>query len=520
VAGGRQTAAAGPADHFVVADQPGTQLYARLRSGADEARRAADAAAATAAAARSRLDAIAAERLQAVHALARLQLPELSDAAAEAAWPEAVPELRRLEQERDARVAELQRELADADTARRRADERLRDVTTELDAIVARREAIGAEVAAALAADPAYAEARLQVTQAEVGLARDLERSEELQTEAKELLPAYRDSRLFQYLLRRGFGTAEYRGRGFAARMDRRLADFIGWPRAIAGYRFLTTTPEVVRLEVERRTALVQERVAALTAREDELEAQRGLPAVVAEGELVGRRREAALREVELVQQRTGAAHTALRDEGGGRGRFHGIALQRLAEWLGRAEVAALERRARATPDPQDDALVAQLRATSEELQQAAAAVPALEAEARRLDSVADGLDAVLVRFRRAEFDAGRSWFTPIDAGQLVHEVRNGRLHWEDLWSRLQAEHRFRAPPMPRASGDAASVLQGVGFALRIAGAVAEIALRSSGRGHGVGSGGGFGSGRGLGGGGFSSGRGIGGGGFTSGKGF
>ena len=72
-----------------------------------------------------------------------------------------------------------------------------------------------------------------------------------------------------------------------------------------------------------------------------------------------------------------------------------------------------------------------------------------------------------------------------------------------------------------QSGSNTASVLQGIGFALRIAGAVADIASSSRGRS----SGGGFGglggrSGGGFGGGGFSSGGGFGGGGFTSGKGF
>jgi hypothetical protein len=513
----------------MVGNHAGAHVYSAMRTGALEARRRADAAASVANRARAELDAITRERLQAVQQLARTQLPELTSATASTAWPDAAAEMLQFEQQRQARTAELQREIAEVEEARREADEVLQQATNALDVVVARRDELLDRVATSLAEDADYSQQQAAATQAEVGLARDLERAEELASEAKTKLPPYESSRLFQYLWARKFGTPEYTSTGFTRRMDRRLAEFIGYSQAVGSYRFLKTTPKFVRLQVEQRTGEVRSMRAALSAREDKERAAVGLPAVFAEGDALGKRREQALADVQAVQQRSARAYAALRDEAGARGAFHEAALRRLTEYLERAETTVLERRARATPDPADDALVSRIRAATADLSRVAVELPALDAEARRLDHIADGLEDLLARFRHSEYDSGRSYFTMIDPQDLLRGVQDGRIGYEDFWGQLANSHRFRQTQIISGTHDTASVLKGVGFALRIAGAVADIAMSSGSRSHhtssssspssgGFSSGGGFG---GFGGGGFSSGGGIGGGGgFTSGKGF
>lgn len=510
----------------MVGNHAGAHVYSTMRAGALEARGRADAAAAVANRARAELDAITRERLAAVQQLARTQLPELSSTAAAAAWPDAAAELQQFEQQRQARTAELQREIAAAEQEGREFEQLLQQATEALDAVVARREQLLASVAAKLAADAGYSQQLSAATQAEVGLARDLERAEELALEAKAKLPPYEGSRLFQYLWLRKFGTPEYAATGFTRRMDRRLADFIGYSQAVGSYRFLKTTPQIVRLQVQRRTEEVKAMRAELDARQEQEQAAVGLPSVFAEGETLGKRREQVLADLQAAQQRRARASAALREETGARGAFHEAAVRRLAEYLERAETTVLERRARATADPADDAFVARIRNATAELARVATEVPALDAEARRLDHIADGLEDLLSRFRHHEYDSGRSYFTMIEPRDLLRGVQEGQLGYEDFWDQLTRSHRFRQTQIATGTQNTASVLQGVGFALRIAGAVADIAM-SSGRSHRSSSssrsGGGFSSGGGFGGGGggFSSGGGIGGGGgFTSGKGF
>jgi chromosome segregation ATPase len=434
--------------------------------------------------------------------------------------PELAAEVARFEQRRQQRAAELANRLAELERSMAEQSARLAAHTDQLDRAVARRDALLADVAARLAQQPGYAPLSEQATRAEVALGRDVARADELRAEAKAKLPPYEHSRLFQYLWRRAFGTADYGGRGFAARMDRRLARYIGYDRAAASYRFLTTTPRVVQLEVERRTAEVGELRQRLEAMEDAVEAELGVPdaqRAVDDGVAERERLVAAIAE---LQRELAATHAAVRDEAGSRGRFHAEAVHRLAALLASVEAAALERHARATPDPADDRLVAELRACTAEWTRADGEVEPLERRALERDRTADQLEELLVRFRRADFDAGRSEFADLDVGDLVDDVHGGRKTAADAWRELESHQRFREPPAVHHRQRSNDVLNGIGLAMQVAGVLANVALRSGRRSGGFSMGGGFGSSRGGGPfGGFSTGRSIGGGGgFSTGR--
>lgn len=509
----------------MVRDYAGSDVLHHLMRTATAARRDADGAATAAVRVRDQVQALTRERTETLRQLAAMQLPELNQATAAAVMPELSAELMEFERRRQARSKQLADQLAGLEAAMTAANADATQSTGQLDAATARRDELLRAAAAALAQDPAYVALAAEATQAEVLLARDTARRDEIASEAKAKLPPYETSRLFRYLWQRKFATAEYGARGLTARLDRRLAAYIGYGRAVDSYRFLTTTPKLVAIEVERRTTEVTGLRQRVEARERATEAEFGVPAVQAEVERLLAVREQQLQGIDRLRQQIAQVHLAMREEVGSQGAFHAQALQRLTTFLAQAEASSLERQAQRTPDPRDDQLVAALRACTTELARLGAEARPLETEAARRDAIADGLEELLVRFRRAEFDGGRSEFDDLDVDRLLQEARTGALPAEDLWQALRARQRFQRPVVVHNSQRTTSVLEGIGLAVRVGTVLADIAMSgrrsggSSGRSGGFGSGGGFGGG---GGGGFSSGRGFGGGGggFTSGKGF
>jgi len=530
---------------------PGWQVFARLRNATAEARAAAFAAESTAKGARDALAALAAERLTTLRELARHRLPELNADTAARAIPEFADELQAIERQRKARADELLADLERSQQEIEQATGELAELTTQLDGVAAHRDDLMRQVEARLQQDLNYAPLAAQAEQAEVRVARDVVRLEELQAEAKEKLPPYEASTLFMYLWRRGFGTADYASGGFVRRMDRRLARFLDYERKVVGYRFLKTTPELVADEVERRgeeAAALTERVESMeTAVENDL----GVPAVLAHGAELGEQREQRLQALDELQRRIAGLHDSLHEEVGGRGDYHRQALEQLTGFFGRAEALTLERLARSTPDPADDVLVEELRGHAQELMRRSAEVPGIEEHAHRLERRADDYDVLMRRFQRAEFDSGRSRFDDDDAERALARFAAGEGDVDDTWDALCHAQHFEPPPIVRHRHRTNRTLHGVGIALDVLGAVASVVgsgRRRGGGGFGGGfggfggsgsggsssggsfggfssggssSGGGFG-GFGGGGGGFSSGGGFGGGGggFTSGSGF
>ncbi|MFO1030834.1 MAG: hypothetical protein U1F60_07140 [Planctomycetota bacterium] len=494
--------------------RPGSEVLGELTRNAAIARAHADAAERAARVVRDRIHDLTEERLRTVRELAGMQLPVLDEATVGAAMPEVAADLQRFERQRQQRERELAAELATHEQATATLDQQLRDLTTQLDAVVVRRDDLQRQAAAKLAADPAHPALAEQATQAEVALARDQARAKELAAEAEAKLPPYEQSRLFQYLWKRGFGTPEFAASGLTARLDRWVAEAIDYRRVVGSYRFLKTTPELVRLEVQRRTQEVESLRQRLAAMEAAAEADVGVPAVQAEVDRLVAERQQLVDKLAEGRQRVARVHTTMREETDGRGVFHARALRQLEEMLARTEAATLERRASATPDPRDDQLVAALRACTEALQRSAAESPPLEQEAARTDAIADGLEELVVRFRQADYDAGRSEFYDLELAAPLADVLRGSKPPLELWPFLRNHQRFRPAPVVHHTHRAANVLEGIGLAIQVAGVLADVVGAASGSSrsrssHGHSSGGGFGSG----GSGASIGRTIGGGG-------
>jgi hypothetical protein len=523
----------------MVGSYAGSDVLRVLSRAATTARRGADDAEAAASRARDHVDALSRERMQTLRDLARTQLPELSAATAGASMPEIAAEIQQLEQQRDARAQQLAQKLAEHEQAMAAAKQLASQRTADLDRVVARRDELLQQAAAQLAQKPEYVHLSEETTQAEVRLARDIERRDELQKEAKEKLPPYERSRLFQYLWRRKFGTPEYGSRGFVARCDRRLANYIRYSESVASYKFLQATPEIVRLEVERRQAEVTGLRERVDGMERATQAEVGVPAVQAEVDRLLGERDVAVQRIDQVRQLIAQVHAAVRDEVSGQGVFHARAIERLTAFLSETETTLLARRAQETPDPKDDQLVAALKACTAELQRVGRDSPPLAEEAVRRDTIADALESVLVRFRQAEYDGGRSEFHGLDLDRLVDAVGQGSMSAESLWQQLRASQRFRQPPVVYHQQRTNDVLTGVGLgrvtrggvglAVQVGGAILEAALRSGVRiggsshrssGSIFGRGGGFGGAGGGGSRGGSSSRGGDGGGFTSGRSF
>lgn len=464
------------------------------------------------------------------------RLPELNEHTATSAMPGFTDELVAVERARQRRFDEIQQQLTSDLDQKEQADEELREITDRLDDVVKKHDDLMEQVEQRLRQDAAYCELEARTQQAEVRLARDMSRCEELDAEAKDKLPAYEASRLFQYLWQRGFGTAEYPSRGFVRRMDRRLARFINYDDASASYRFLKATPELVSLEAERRGKIAAELSEQVDQVESAVEQELGAPELQELGSQLGEQRLQQVATADALQQRITDAYAALRDEVGGRGRFHAQALEKLTGYLTEAESITLERRARETVEQTDDRLVAELRHYAEELMQVAARAPALDSTAKDLDTIADGYDDLVRNFVRSEFDSGRSRFRNLDVGRRLRNIADDKQTTAELWRELRTAQYFEPPPITRHRQRSKRKLDGLGIAFDVLGTIAEIALsgagssRSGSRRRSRSSGGVFGSGRSSGGfggrsGGFSTSGGFGGGrssggGFTTGGGF
>jgi hypothetical protein len=278
---------------------------------------------------------------------------------------------------------------------------------------------------------------------AEAELQRNEERIAEIRLDAQEKLPAYERSRLFQYLLERRFGTAEYRGRGLTRRLDRWVSRLIDFGRAQRSYEFLKRTPELMEQEVARRQREFHARMERIEAIEQTVAEATGLPATIQEVAQAEQERErrAKTHNEDADRVRLAAEELAALDQQ--EGQFYEDALGRYRRFLSDAETGVLQARAAQTPEPVDDELVQRVRFLSEELTELQPRVSQQQLEMQAADRRSEGLEFIVRRFEQSNFHIDRSSFEDgFDVRALIAQHRAGGLDRDAFWQALRrAQH-------------------------------------------------------------------------------
>jgi hypothetical protein len=377
--------------------------------------------------------------------LARHYLPEMTRPAIEQTMAEVRDELLTVlaEKEREERV--LQERAREGEESLRSMEVALDELTARLNEKVRERESLEWKVSEALKSDPAFQERSALAARAEADLHRDEQRAEGLQMEASRKLPSYDKSRLFRYLYDRQFGTPSYSPTGMIRGVDRWLARLIGFSSARVGYDFLKRAPELVAAEVARRREAFHALMSQIEAMQRERSESFGLTAVLEAGRALGAERDQAVLRQQAMRQSIEDVRLKLQALSGTRNRYYEIAIERMRAFLERTGSAALSERARMTPEPTDDNLVAEVRESEEALRSLERDRSACVARMGPIDRLAGSLDELVQRFRSMNFDSSRSFFLDgIDFDALFAALRRGEMDAGGFWSVLEKRQRFR----------------------------------------------------------------------------
>jgi hypothetical protein len=379
--------------------------------------------------------------------LAKHYLPAVDQQTVAATFQEVRGQLMDVLVRKQRHERELQETLRADEADEARLEKELERITARLNEKVAKREELEKLVAERLAGDAEFQRLSQEALTAEKELNRNEERVEEIKQDAAEKLPSYEKSGLFQYLHKRGFGTSGYNKGGLTKRLDGWVAKLIDYPRARRGYEFLRVTPELMAQEVGRRRDQFNGLMELVEACEDRHADEVGLTAIMRDGQVLGQERDKLLAKIGRQQDLTDKHRQELLTLEGSRNVYYEQAVSRMKEFLAGLEASRLEQSSRATPEPQDDQIVAELAWLGDELEKSKRQSGELTSEQQMWKGRAAELQDIWQRFRRADYDSGRSMFHPdfdIEA-HLEHFVR-GQLSRDDLWASIKSAQQF-APP-------------------------------------------------------------------------
>ena len=213
------------------------------------------------------------DRGEALVDLAEHYLPELTRDAIRSTWAEIRSTVVQILARKEEHRRRLRESLDRLNLKREHEEKKLNEITKQLDEAIIAQDKIVDDVEKALREDSEFVALSDRAALAEAALERAEANLIEIEQDAARKLPAYDDNKLFRYLYDQGFGTDDYKKRGFIRRMDRTLAKYIDYKDAKRGYDFLKDTP------VRMREVIAQDRYAFDTVMKD-LEKRRDVVAL------------------------------------------------------------------------------------------------------------------------------------------------------------------------------------------------------------------------------------------------
>ena len=457
---------------------PGRRVFEELRRAQETARVDAEQSQGTERHLKTEIEQLVSDRGAALLELAQHDLPDLKRETIQSTFSAIQTELLQIVERRERSIAELQgrvqRLLAteqETSLSRSQADAQLTQLLTE-------QSRLQAVVQSELQSHSLFPSLSKRAVDAEAALHRDEKRVADVQSGAKEKLPTYERSSLFQYLYHRRYLTPDYTARGWTRRMDRRVSELIGYPTARRGYEFLKNTPALMQNELVRRREVFHQLMTQVEQIEAEVAEKRGLTNSIQTASAAKQRRDRCDQQLAETRQLTAKVQVDLAAVSQDQCQFYRAALDRYRAFLEETETAFLEQRAARTASPHDDEIVSRLRFLTNQIGKLQPQLQTTAQEVATSVGVSEGFEFVTRRMQQSNFEEDRSHFDDqLHLDQLVERFRKGILSRDALWTELKQHQEFERSqtettvvglvnhPMTRVLADA--MVQVVGAALQ-----------------------------------------------------
>ena len=374
-------------------------------------------------------------RAATMRALAEFHLPEMSEEAVAGTLAAMETSVRTIYDDKQDRMREVERLIPEQRGTVAEAETALAGVTEALNETGRERARLAHVVFEDLQAMPRWQQLFEHVRRLEARVAASEKRHEAARREQADKVPAYERDPLFSYLRSRRHGTARATGNAVTRSLDRWVAGVVQYDDARAKYDFLNELPDHAAAVLADDHAALAAAVPPLARLEGEVIDRNGLTPVLARGEqLYSEREEArrALRDAEQILRDLTAENAALHDE---RGSYYESAIDGLEAFLEGKTLDELVTMARATGDPRDDVLVAELGETDARLAELRSELAERKKERSRLADRLAGLERIRDEFesndwngRRSRFDDGLD-INALLLGYLAGSHSHGHVH-------------------------------------------------------------------------------------------
>lgn len=433
---------------------PGPSVAQQLHHAYQAGQQALSEARSSAHATGQMLENLSSDRRDALADLARHYLPELTFEAVQKMWSDVRQGVEAILLRQQDQAARLSGMIAGAEQDYESLVARIDQSAAQRDALATQQEQVSGQLSSQLAADEGFRDLTQRAAEAEAALERAEASLEEIEHEAMQKLPEYEKNSLFMYLYKRGLATPTYTWRGFTRRMDRWVGGLINYQQARQGYEYLKTTPQKVRELIAQDREALNVVMTELERRRDQAAAQLGLPEILQRVEQAEQAHREMLASSDRLRGETDRLRLERTQAENPTGRFYQEAIEYLKSTFDATHKQQLTERARRTPDPRDDQIVARLLHVDDQVQGVTDDAHARQQQIEWLDRYLADLGMLHQRFRAAGYDAANSMFD--DSLNLVERlrlVREGRDSIDEVWQMIRHTQRF-GPTLLEATGE------------------------------------------------------------------
>ena len=421
----------------------GPVIHQQLMTGYTNAEKALEAARESIGKAKEQRDRLDDDRGEALVDLAEHYLPELTHDAIRTTWVEVRSTVAEIMERKDNHQQQLRHTLDQLNLNRDHEEQKLVEITADLDAALDAQQIVADQVESILREDPEFVSLSDRAAVAEAALERAEANLNEIEQDAANKIPAYDESKLFRYLYDQGFGTAKYTKRGFTRRMDRSVAKLIGYTKAKQGYEFLKSTPQQMRKIIAADREAFDTVMLELERRRDQVAAAKGLNDKIHSAQVQKEKHSEQVKLLDEVRQKIQTIQHELTDLENTRGPYYREAITVFRDMLDRSDTRDLARRARSTAEITDDHIVAQLSGVQSDIEHLDSAAKKRREEIRDRQSYLDAIGRMIQQFRASEFNSSRSQFVEsLDVVDALHRGRDDR-DVDDLWDRIRQSQRW-----------------------------------------------------------------------------
>ncbi len=280
---------------------------------------------------------------------------------------------------------------------------------------------------------------------AEAVAARAEEKTQQAEQDRIEKGKPYEQDPLFNYLWKRGFGTARYSANPLTRYLDQWVARLCNYYDARPNYAMLLEIPTRLGEHATRLRQTADAELQVLRAMEERAAADDGIPAL---REALSQAEEAMDRLDEQIREQENSYHELMGQRSvfaAGEDEYSRRSIDTLVMEFQRDNLPSLLQQAQATSTHEDDVLVRELMDVEAEQGEITRALDKHRAmHERALDRLKE-LEEVRYRFKRQRYDDVHSTFSNGDLLALIlGEFLRGVATSGDLWGTIRRNQRYR----------------------------------------------------------------------------